>query len=296
MNAVAAWILVAVSAVVVTQTLEQSSPAEPQSAPATTKPPQASQPAESPIVFGEVLPEINAAAWYPPDSGVTLTELRGKFVLLEFWRTKCQYCAKGHILMAHMQQKYGDKVAVIGLCKEPPEKTLPFVEKLALSYPMGVGSTTPREWRVPKVPYVFLIDPEGRLLWVSKPDDVEAVLKGAMAGTYPLCTDPMQVAQYEGQLRELERRAANGDCVRVWSDAMRIRGKFPLMHPIYEQAKKLMIEQIKGGKKKMARAKALLKENKREQARALLDEILRDYEGALLEREAAKLLRQANEQ
>jgi thiol-disulfide isomerase/thioredoxin len=292
MSGAAGWIAAAVLGAALGQTgADDPRPSEAMAATPAAQSSAVTQPAAPAFVFGQVLPEIHAEAWYPPDAGVSLADLRGKFVLIEFWKTKCQFCKRSHQAMAALLQKYGDRVAVIGLAREAPETAIPFLEELKCGYPMGVGSTTLAEWRISKVPYIFLVDPDGRLLNVSKPQGVEPVLRDALAGRYPLWMNPQRVALYETLLGELEERAARGDTVRVWADAFRIRNEFPLMHPVYERARRLMVEQIKVGKDKIGRARALIGEGRDDQARRMLQEIQRDYEGALLERDAAVLLR-----
>ena len=281
MDALVGWIVVAALAAAP----QQGSTPQPQPQAATQR-----QPTPMPA-FGEVLPEIKAAAWIPGDQQVSLASLRGQFVVLEFWKTDCQFCRRSMSIMEELKSKYGRRVAVLALTREDPEKVSAYLAEHPVGYPIGVASVTPPEWEVDKVPLVYLADPQGRLIYVCKPQQVEPVLGEALAGKPPLCTIPEQVAKYEAQLTTLAERAARGDTVRVWADAFGIRKKFPIKHPVYSQAKDLMIAQVKVGKRKLSQARKLAAESKTDQARELLRNVIRDYEGALLEKEAEKLLR-----
>jgi len=287
MNVLVGWLMVTVLLAGPEQKVAaETQPASPQQVAAEAEQPTAPVP-----VFGEVLPEIKAAAWLPGDQEVSLASLRGKFVVIEFWKTDCQFCRKSMLIMEDLKNKFADRVAVFALSREEPDKVAAFLEKHPAGYRIGVGSVTSSEWQVDKVPRMYLADPEGRLIYVCKPQEMEAVLREALAGKYPLCADLEQVAKYEAQLAELERRTGRGDHARVWADTFGLRSKFPIKHPVYDRAKKLMMLQVKVGKQKLGRAKALISQNKKDEARELLQEVMRDYEGALLEREAAKLLR-----
>jgi cytochrome c biogenesis protein CcmG/thiol:disulfide interchange protein DsbE len=241
-------------------------------------------------VFGQVLPEIKAETWIPEGSDVTLASLRGKFVVIEFWRSDCAHCRRSLPLLEELRKKYADHVAVVGLTKSSAEDVKKVLLEHPVGFPNGVRSATAAEWKAPKVPLLYLADPQGRLLYVCKPQQLEPVLRNALAGKYPVCTDPRRVAEYDAQLSRLEQRAAEGDSVRVWVDALRIRKLFPVTHPLYDRATRLMIAQVTEGKKKLARAKVLVHDHKPDQAKVLLQEIIRDFEGALLETEADKLL------
>lgn len=61
-------------------------------------------------------PPLEVARWLtdPP-------ETKGKFLVIEFWRTWCGACKRGTPFMNGLQKKYGKELAVIGITGEPEE-------------------------------------------------------------------------------------------------------------------------------------------------------------------------------
>ena len=133
MSALVGWIVVAALAAAP----QQEGPAQPEPQAATQR-----QPTPMPA-FGEVLPEIKAAAWIPGDQQVSLASLRGQFVVLEFWKTDCQFCRRSMSIMEELKSKYGRRVAVLALTREEPEKVSAYLAKHPVGYPIGVASVTP---------------------------------------------------------------------------------------------------------------------------------------------------------
>jgi thiol-disulfide isomerase/thioredoxin len=53
-------------------------------------------------------------------------EMKGKFLVIEFWRTWCGACKRMTPLMNTLQKKYGDELVVIGITGEPEEKVMAY--------------------------------------------------------------------------------------------------------------------------------------------------------------------------
>src|SRR5579859_5541314 len=60
-------------------------------------------------------PELNGAAWLNTDHPLTLAELRGKLVVLDFWTYCCINCM--HILpdLRYLEEKYPHDLVIIGI-------------------------------------------------------------------------------------------------------------------------------------------------------------------------------------
>src|SRR6201984_389882 len=99
---------------------------------------------------GEPAPDISVRDLN--DKGVTLTDYRGKVVLVNFWATWCDPCREEIPWLIEMQDKYGPKgFAVLGIAMDEEGKPVvaPFVakerydvngQKLAMNYPIVVGN------------------------------------------------------------------------------------------------------------------------------------------------------------
>lgn len=117
-------------------------------------------------------PELNIEKWISEKP-----DLKGKFILIDFWATWCMPCkaAMGHLNDFH--ELYKDNLVIIGLSHESTEK----IKKM--KYPVisyySATDTKQRlknEMRVKKIPYVMIIDPKGIVRWQGNPLDQYNVL------------------------------------------------------------------------------------------------------------------------
>jgi thiol-disulfide isomerase/thioredoxin len=98
---------------------------------------------------------------------ITSTDLRGKVVLVNFWATWCPPCRAEIPDLIKLQDKYRDKLVVIGISEDeaPVEEVKKFVDEQKMNYP--VAMVTPDVQRIFKgvsaLPTTFVIDPEGKV-------------------------------------------------------------------------------------------------------------------------------------
>src|SRR5690242_1461606 len=118
--------------------------------------------------------EVNRPAqrFLLPDSKTRnhdLNEYRGKFVVLEFMQTICPHCAAFTSVLKQVQQKYGDRVAIIAIVNPPdtPELIARFTAAHQVTYPilMDAGRVAYAYIQKPSfdIPFLFLIDPSGTI-------------------------------------------------------------------------------------------------------------------------------------
>jgi thiol-disulfide isomerase/thioredoxin len=131
-------------------------------------------------------PPFEAAYWLNSEP-LTLEQLRGKTVVLEFWATWCPPCRKTIPQRTRLFEAYKDKgVVFVSLTNETKETVEPFVRKMEAPYPIGGGSPSGKAYNVQGMPQVYLIDPSGRIVWEGSPlDGLEAALKQQLAITPP---------------------------------------------------------------------------------------------------------------
>ena len=97
----------------------------------------------------------------------TLDDLKGKFVLVNFWATWCNPCKVEMPLLEKLHQTLkGDKFTVLGLHVGPgPENIEEFKKLMPMSFPIYVDMELEVDWGVPGLPTTFLLNPEGRLIY-----------------------------------------------------------------------------------------------------------------------------------
>lgn len=118
-------------------------------------------------------PELNGAAWLNTDHPLTLAELRGKLLLLDFWTYCCINCM--HVLpdLKYLEEKYaGQPLVVIGVhsAKFENEKDTDNIRQAILRYDIRhpvVVDVNHRLWNAYAVrgwPTLVLVDPAGYIL------------------------------------------------------------------------------------------------------------------------------------
>lgn len=98
---------------------------------------------------------------------LSLSSLRGKYVVLDWWGSWCGWCIKGMPQMKEYYAKYKEKLEILGIdCNDTPEKWKAAVEKHQLPW-LHVynpnGSSLASDYAIEGYPTKFVIDPEGKI-------------------------------------------------------------------------------------------------------------------------------------
>ena len=98
---------------------------------------------------------------------LTLSDYRGKVVLLDFWATWCTPCREEIPHFVEMQEKYGPQgFQVVGISMDDDAKPVrEFYQEYKLNYPVAVGDDklADKFGGVFGLPINFVIDREGRI-------------------------------------------------------------------------------------------------------------------------------------
>lgn len=96
---------------------------------------------------------------------VSLAELRGRPVLLQFWATWCGVCRRDLPSVRSIQSSYGNELIVLAVSiDDTVDKLRAFQSAEALNYRVLVGSENPASWQpyeVQGVPTYVIIDRAG---------------------------------------------------------------------------------------------------------------------------------------
>lgn len=109
-------------------------------------------------------------AQFEQDS-ITLSELRGQPVVVNFWASWCVECYKEAELLEQAWQDYKDQgVVFIGIDHLDTEKeALAYMAKYGITYPSGpdMGDKASQAYGITGVPETFFIDKNGNIIHVQ---------------------------------------------------------------------------------------------------------------------------------
>ena len=98
---------------------------------------------------------------------VSLEDLSGKIVLLDFWATWCTPCVVVMPILENLQKEFPENLVVLGInFQEPKEAILDFLKEKDLSVKslMDPEALVAKTYQVNALPTQILIDQEGRLV------------------------------------------------------------------------------------------------------------------------------------
>ncbi len=109
---------------------------------------------------------------------VSLSDFRGKWVVIDFWGTWCGWCIKGFPDMKEAYEKHkGDKFEIIGIaCKDTQEKWLAGLEEYQLPWVNLINQEALNEdvsvkYAVEGYPTKIIINPEGEIAKIVVGED-----------------------------------------------------------------------------------------------------------------------------
>jgi cytochrome c biogenesis protein CcmG/thiol:disulfide interchange protein DsbE len=102
---------------------------------------------------------------------ISLVDLRGQAVVVNFWASWCVECYKEAELLEQAWQDYKDRgVMFIGVDHlDTDTEGLAYMEKYGITYPSGpdIGDKISQAYGITGVPETFFIDPEGNIVHVQ---------------------------------------------------------------------------------------------------------------------------------
>jgi cytochrome c biogenesis protein CcmG/thiol:disulfide interchange protein DsbE len=121
---------------------------------------------------------------------VTLSDYKGKVILINFWATWCGPCKVEIPGFVELQQKYGSQgLVILGLSvDDPPEKIKPFAADYKINYPLlvGLGRDDFQEEFAPVwgIPASFIVARDGtlchRLVGYAAKEDFENAIRALL--------------------------------------------------------------------------------------------------------------------
>ena len=101
-------------------------------------------------------------------SDLSLSSLRGKYVILDFWGSWCIWCIKGFPEMKKYYEKYSERIEILGVdCSDTEDKWKAAVAKHELKWKHVYNpkdSKLLEQYAITGFPTKIIIDPEGKIV------------------------------------------------------------------------------------------------------------------------------------
>jgi len=96
---------------------------------------------------------------------ITLSNLKGKVVLVDFWATWCPPCTASIPVLIDLYNNLNEKgLVVLGISIEEPTTLMKYREKAQISYPILLGNNdVAKAYNVQYIPTMVIIDKKGRI-------------------------------------------------------------------------------------------------------------------------------------
>lgn len=100
---------------------------------------------------------------------VSLSQLRGKPVVINFWATWCPPCTDELPYFTHLAHDYGDRVVIVTVSNEAPGVARGYLRAHQLNLPLVEDSAGAvfSAYALPPIPGTVVLDTEGRVEYVS---------------------------------------------------------------------------------------------------------------------------------
>lgn len=101
-----------------------------------------------------------------PGRTLSLSDLQGKGVLLNFWATWCEPCIEEIPLLRTIEERYGGlHFSIVGVTDDDPGAVKRYLEKHPLPYPVvhDANGELRRRFRADVLPFNVFVGPDGRV-------------------------------------------------------------------------------------------------------------------------------------
>lgn len=100
---------------------------------------------------------------------ITLGSYAGKVVVVDFWATWCQPCHDSFPAYQRISEKFGSKVAIIGISVDDDPKGIPrFAQETGAKFPLAWddGQVVSKSYQPPTMPTSYIVDASGIVRFV----------------------------------------------------------------------------------------------------------------------------------
>lgn len=108
-------------------------------------------------------------AFPTPHGTKSLSDFRGRVVVVDFWATWCHVCTEELAEFVRARETFGDRVAVVTISDELPDVASSYLQASNIALPLveDVAGAVFRIYSVSAIPVTLVLDPGGNVSYVS---------------------------------------------------------------------------------------------------------------------------------
>jgi thiol-disulfide isomerase/thioredoxin len=112
----------------------------------------------------QVTPNYNFTLESNQGNKITLSDLKGKVVILDFWATWCPPCKAAIPKLIELYNKYqGQGLMVLGIGLDDKDKVIKLSQEMGINYPVLFDDqVTSKNYEIQSIPTLFVIDQKGK--------------------------------------------------------------------------------------------------------------------------------------
>lgn len=165
--------------------------------------------ASAQLEIGATAPEVHVDHIFNKADNVvpTLEQLKGKYVVLDFWETWCSPCVASFPKMDKLYTEFKDQnVQFLAISTEKLAKVENFVNHTDYNFWIGVNESKEdfKNYKISAIPQVYVIDPQGKIVHqahhLNKEELVEILEKGKLEQAATTGEEKESVLPYRGFL------------------------------------------------------------------------------------------------
>ena len=144
-----------------------------------------------PPMLGKICPEFSMSVVTPngTEKNLSLSELRGKVIVIEFWATYCAPCIPSLKHFDKLQAQFGDAVKFIAISEENRDKVDAFIAKKGhknITYATDLGRKLNDMFYHHFIPHTVVIDQDGVVQAFCSPDEIDQFVMSKLINREPV--------------------------------------------------------------------------------------------------------------